>query len=350
MHKSTQKSIIRQWQRYYASIGLPEDIYNTYIWYASGLMANDAVVIFDFEHLCKLLGLEPNYVASIIYRPERHYREFKIPKRLGGIRTITAPYPALKEVQRWINKNILEKQQVHKNAHGFTPKRSIFTNVSEHINGKMMLKMDMKDFFPSIGKNRVVQVFRTIGYEKHVAYFLASICCSYDCLPQGAPTSPMLSNIIARHMDNRLSAMARQFNISYSRYADDMTFSGNQISSKFIEYVERIILDCGFENNKQKTRLYKEHGNKILTGISLRDGHMRLPRNRRRELSKEIHYILKYGVDSHLLRMKNKRINYVQSMLGQINFWLQIEPNNQLAQKAKDYLKDVFKSQIRIND
>lgn len=350
MHKSTLNCIIRQWQRYYESIGLPEDIYSAYIEYASNLMAHDAAVIFDFGHLCKLLALEPSYVSSIIFGPERHYREFKIPKRSGGIRTITAPYPALKEVQRWINRNILEKQLVHKNVHGFTPKRSIFTNVSEHINGKMMLKMDLKDFFPSIGKNRVVQVFRTIGYEKHVAFFLASICCSYDCLPQGAPTSPMLSNIIARHMDNRLSAMSGKFNISYSRYADDITFSGNQITAKFIEYVKRIVSECGFEINQQKTRLYNEHGNKILTGISLRDGYLRLPRNRRRELSKEIHFILKYGVDSHLLRMKHRRINYVQSLLGQVNFWLRIEPDNQLALKAKNYLTNVFKSQIRIND
>jgi retron-type reverse transcriptase len=167
--------------------------------------------------------------------------------------------------------------------------------------------MDLKDFFSSIPINWVIQVFKDIGYTNDVAFCLASICCLEDALPQGAPTSPALSNIVASYMDKRLYKFCQEYGYKYTRYADDIAISGNYISPSFIETVNGIIEDCHFVVNKKKTRLYGENGNKIITGISLANNEVRVPRGYRRELEQTIYYILKYGYDAHVNRNKIRK-------------------------------------------
>ena len=341
MHISQYNKIFAQWRQTFQILMPDEDSQEACLDYVSNLLRHDACVIFDFTHLCSLLGLDASYVASITNAPEAHYREFEIPKHSGGTREITAPHYSLMRVQRWIYNNILKKQPVHSCAHGFLHKRSIVTNVKYHLEGQYMLKLDLKDFFPSISKGWVIQVFRNIGYERMVALYLASICCYEDALPQGAPTSPAISNIVCRHLDTRLYNLAKRFNLHYTRYADDLAFSGDSLSPKFIQYVSDIIEGCGFELNREKIRLYSPKDKKILTGIQLKNGKMQLPRQKKRVYKQNLYYAMRYGIDAKMNK-EMKTSDAVATLLGQANFWRMIEPDNEFAQKASKRLNQLY--------
>lgn len=333
------------WLQHYEQAGIEASLVAVYMEYVDKLLLQDMPVIFDLKHLCLLLGVKKEYLCSVIYSPEQHYRHFSIKKHSGGLREITAPYYSLKQMQRWILDNILSNIKVHRCAHGFKPKKSILTNVKVHVNQEDLLKLDLKDFFPSIGKNFVINVFQEIGYTNDVAFYLASICCYDDALPQGAPTSPALSNIVSRFMDNRLYKLARKFDYRYTRYADDMGFSGTGIKPVFIDYVTRIINECGFRVNEEKQRLYHVNGNKILTGISLSNGVLRLPRKTRRNWGKDFYYINRYGLESHVLKTEIRNIHYIQTLKGRLDFWRMVEPDNKLVQQSLEIIKGYYSSQ-----
>ena len=321
---------------------MTEDVREALLNYVGNLLSHKACVILDAEHLAKLLYIENETLFAIINGTERFYRTFEIKKKSGGMREIRAPYPSLKTIQQWIYEYVLKKQYVHGCAHGFRPRKSIVTNAKSHVENKCLLKLDLKDFFPSIKINKVVQVFKEIGYTKTVSWLLATICCLDDELPQGAPTSPALSNIVARHMDKRLYRLAKNFGYRYSRYADDISFSGEDIPTAFIKYATDIIEDCGFTVNPKKVRLYKEKDNKILTGVALKNGVIKLPREKRREYEQEIYYTLKYGVNTRIKGEYNNFSTYILSILGKANFWLMLEPDNQFVKDAIPQLKQLY--------
>lgn len=346
MNKIQLSKEIKRWKDFYIKRGIPPKLYEIYLNYATPLLEKDLPVIYDFEHLYRLLGINKSLLAAMVNSPEAFYRTFSIPKRSGGVRTITAPHESLKTIQSWIYSNILAKTKVSKCAHGFMTKRSIVTNAQCHVHKKYLLKLDLQDFFPSIPKSFVVQVFHKFGYTNRVSGYLSSICCYEECLPQGAPTSPMLCNIIAFHMDNRLNGLAKSYYYKYTRYADDLAFSGTHISISFVDKVSKIIEECGFRLNKNKIRLYNERGSKILTGVSIANGKLSLPRDYRRSLTQELYYIQRYGLNGHVRHNKIKNPHYLESMLGKVNYWLMIEPNNENAQMYRDYLSRIYKQKF----
>lgn len=335
----TKKEQIKKWRIYFENRQIKKETYEQYIEYIDVLLNNNVPIIFNFDHLCLLQGRTNEYLASVINSSENHYREFSIKKRSGGLRTITAPYPALLEMQYWIYENILKTIPINPSAHGFTYKKSIITNSSIHKGQKQLLKVDLKDFFPSININRIIYIFKQLGYPNNVAFYLSSICCYENYLPQGAPTSPSLSNLVSRKLDSRLIKLAKKFNLKFTRYADDLTFSGDLIPTKFIEYIESIIKDEGFEINDSKTRLYKNKGKRIVTGISVADNEIKVPRNYKRKLKLELNFIKKYGLESHLSKKKIRKHNYLFSIAGKVNFWLSVEPKNNYAIESKKMLE-----------
>lgn len=336
------QNTVMEWDSFFTSCGVEEVFKEKYMEYVSGLLSKKLPPIFDFHHLSGLLGVSEDFLAAAVHAPESFYRTFEIPKHSGGKREITAPYPSLKYVQTWIYKNILSQAKVHGCAHGFIYKRSILTNASMHAHQRYMLKMDLKDFFPSIPKEWVIQLFNSLGYEGQVSYFMASLCCYEDALPQGSPASPAISNIVAMHLDRRLYRLAKRFDLRYSRYADDIAFSGEAISPQFIKYASDVITDCGFKVNLSKTRLYGEKGNKIITGISLSTGVPRIPRHYRRQLEKELHYVDKYGLEGHMSHAKIKNPRYLESLIGRVGFWLMIEPDNVFARQMQGKLNRIL--------
>lgn len=342
MTPTEKKNLLKNWEEYYLHIGIPKDMRKTYLRYVENILNHNATIIFDLEHLSRLVGVDIIYLRKVIFSPKSFYRTFEIPKRSGGNRVITTPYQTLKHIQRWIYNNVLSGQKVHTYVHGFRPKRSIVTNVGQHTSGRYLWKIDLNDFFPSIKKEMVVQVFRQIGYTKEMSFFLASLCCLDDCLPQGAPTSPVLSNIVAKHMDNRLAKIAKNYHCRYTRYADDMAFSGNSLPLSFQVLVCNVIQECGFTINMQKTRVYGARACKILTGIRIQDGSLRLPKEKRRELSQIMYYIRRYGYDSHVGKLKIREINYLPSLIGRMIFWKQIEPENAFVKSSLEMLYSIY--------
>lgn len=322
------------WKSGFEKSGLKPEITEEYLSYLKPLLKNNVPIIFDFNHLCLLLGRNQAYLASVINSNISHYREFEIPKRSGGKRTISAPYPALLECQSWIYENILSKIKIHSSAHGFTFKKSIISNSKVHIGQNHFLKIDLKDFFPSITINQVITIFKSLGYTHKVSFYLSSICCYGDVLPQGAPTSPMLSNIVAKSLDNRLMRYSKRFNLKYTRYADDLAFSGDSIPVKHIYYITNIINSCGFTVNEKKTILQQDKHRRIITGISIADDFIRVPREYKRKLKLEIHCIRKHGLLGHMRKHKIKNPDYLLSIIGKIHFWLSVEPDNKYARQA----------------
>lgn len=342
-HSAFLMTDARAWNAYFSDVGLPEDVRNRYVDYISPLIEKKIPVIFEFAHLALLLGKQRSYLASVINNPGAHYREFVIRKRNGGARKISAPYPSLLDCQRWVDTKILLNLPSHGAAHGFRRNRSILTNANEHKGADAVLKMDLENFFPSIGIERVIKVFLRAGYAPNVAFYLARICTNNNCLPQGAATSPALSNCIAFYLDIRLSALAKAAELRFTRYADDLTFSGPRIPASLIQHVETVINGCGFRVNNNKTRLITGTRRRIVTGVDVSGDTLSIPRDYKRRLKQELHYISKFGYLSHIAKKKIRDPIYLLRLRGRLAFWLQVEPHNSTAQQGMLLLRDLLK-------
>ncbi|WP_163831073.1 retron St85 family RNA-directed DNA polymerase [Spartinivicinus ruber] len=245
---------------------------------------------------------------------ELHYRRFTIPKKDGSDRAIWAPKTLLKQAQYWINDNITRKLIVHGAAHGFIPGRSILSNAEVHTNSKIILKMDLENFFPTITLKRVKGLFRKAGYREQIATLLALLVTEAPrevvedqnktyfvsmgprCLPQGAPTSPMITNALCLKLDRRLTGIAEKYGWRYSRYADDLTFSlpdGKDKQpnlGKLMHVIKQIVKDEGFIIHPEKTRITRKGGRQKITGLVVNgQGTPRVPQKTKRELRAAIH-------------------------------------------------------------
>lgn len=304
--------------------------------YSQQLESKGFPVIYGSAHLSQILNLDPWCLAGMINRTDYYYYSYEIPKRSGGMRKISAPNPALSSVQQWILDNILCKIEVREVAVGYRKGKSIVDNAIPHIGKEKVLKMDLKDFFPSITLNRVWYVFRNCGYTKKISYYLAALCCLDGCLPQGACTSPALSNIIAKRMDARLMGMCAKFNISYTRYADDLTFSGERLPVRWIDYVSDIVHNERFKVNDEKTKLIRRGAQKVITGISISQDELKIPRKYKRSTRQEVYYVLKYGIINHQEHIgKRFDVIEVERLIGKLCYWKSVEPENSF---IKEYL------------
>lgn len=259
----------------------------------------DIPVFCNLEELRKKIGINKKFFYKVLYSNDRLYKEITIPKRNGGSRVLNVPNTALKGMQRWILDNILYKVQSEPSATGFIPMKSIVLNASIHLRKEYILKMDIKDFFPSIDFRKVRSLFFELGYNNEVATALANICVFRNQLPQGAPTSPYLANLVCRELDKRIYNLCRKYRLSYTRYADDITISGNSKIFRIKGTVEKIILSYQFLLNNEKTIFLKPGDRKRVTGIIVNEK-LSVPRSITRNLRKEIYFIKKFGLEEHL--------------------------------------------------
>ncbi len=247
-----------------------------------------------------------------------HYQRFRIPKKTGGERQISAPMPRLKRAQYWILDNILARVPVHPAAQGFVPGRSILTNAAPHVGRGVVVNLDLKDFFPTLTWKRVKGKFRGLGYPEAVATVLALICTEPDVdeieldgqrlyaargprrLPQGAPTSPALTNLICLRLDKRLSGLAAKLGFTYTRYADDMTFSASgeaaAKASVLLKFVGEIVAAEGFTVHPDKTRVMRAHSRQEVTGLVVNE-RIAVPRDTLRRFRALLHQIEAGGPD-----------------------------------------------------
>lgn len=309
--------------------------------YAKELFEKGLPIIYNQEHLCKLLGYDNKYVYSLSNDSFKFYRKFTILKKNGKERVINEPLPSLKEIQNWILKEILNNIQVSPYAKAYIKNKSIKDNARFHKKQNKVLSIDLQDFFPSIEFNRVLNVFRKSGYRENVAVMLANICCLDGSIPQGSPTSPALSNIIASKLDYQIVKYIEDSKIRYTRYADDLTFSGNFNEGNLIKNIERIVNNQGFFINNEKTRVRTRNQRQEVTGIVVNEK-MQIERAIRRRIRSDVYYIQKYGLHSHINKIGEKRTNYIYHLIGLASYILFINPYDL---KMKNYV-EILKSEL----
>lgn len=293
-----------------------------------------------------LLGVEVNRLEEILNNVSGHYQEFWMRKRSGGYRMISAPDEDLQAIQSTIYSRILSSVTiVHPAAVGFRCGRSVVDNAAPHLGKRYVLKMDIHDFFGSIRSPRVRQTFKKIGYPENVSKVLGALCCLHRHLPQGAPTSPALSNIVGYEMDRKLSALAAEYGLTYTRYADDLTFSGDVFpKEQIIPQVKRIIRDEKFEPNHKKTHFMNQSSRKIITGVSVASGvKLTIPKSKKREIRKNVYFILTKGLAEHQRRIGSHDPAYLKRLIGMLCYWRAIEPDNTYASDSIAALKRLEK-------
>ncbi len=332
---------LNAWHQYFLNHhSLSHDEVNELMLYASNLVKKKLPIIYDLKHLALLTGINETTMEKIIFCNEKYYRTFTIPKKgeKDTYRSINTPYPSLKYIQDWIKKHLLSHIDISEAAHGFYKQRSILTNAKRHKESNVILNVDIKDFFPSIHQRRILGFFKSLGYTKKVSFYLSSLCCLNSSLPQGSPTSPILSNIITKHLDKRLNGYCEKKNLIYTRYADDITISSisEELPPDLFCILNYIILDEGFVLNKKKTRLaYKCKHKRIVTGIIIDEkGNLRPPRWFREKVKQEAYFIQKHGLIDHLNHLHSKGIKQdISAFNGKIAFWKMISPQDKELQK-----------------
>lgn len=287
------------------------------------------------------LVVKKDTLIDILRDTSDYYSHFKLSKRSGGFRTISAPDKTLLNIQKTIYKRILLSVNVHSASMGFRPNISVAHNAKAHLGNKQILKVDIADFFGSIKKYRIIKAFEKIGYPTNISQVFAELCTLEGKLPQGAATSPALSNIIAYDMDVKLASIAQKNNLTYSRYADDLTFSGEDISFEpTLSEIDRIIREEKFVIQQKKTHFLTEKKRKIVTGISVSSGKkLMIPKAKKREIRKNVHYILTKGLVEHQRFVGSTDPSYMKRLMGHLNFWLMVEPDNEYAKKSIEALK-----------
>jgi RNA-directed DNA polymerase len=248
------------------------------------------------------------------------YVNFEIPKKTGGKRTITAPDKFLKKVQRRINLLLTLFFEPKSAAHGFLEDRSIVTNAKIHVGKKYLLNVDLKDFFPSIHFGRIKAVFQLpifgvhpkhlpldgnnlealfkFGLKPEFAQIISNFCCYESRLPQGAPTSPIITNIVSQRLDYKLVKLAKEYHCFYTRYADDISFScdKNRFKEEFLNKLDEVIKSEGFLINEKKSRIQKKAVRQEVTGITVNEK-LNLPRSYVRKVRAALHNWEKQGYE-----------------------------------------------------
>jgi hypothetical protein len=287
-----------------------------------------------------------------------HYNRFKIAKKTGGFRLISAPSPRLKKTQTWILENILNNVEINSKAHGCVQEKSIKTNAELHVGKSVVINQDLKNFFPSISYQRVLGAFKSLGYSGQVSTILALICTEPEVvevrledktyysqkgerfLPQGSPCSPAISNIICRKLDKRLEGLANKYKYTYSRYVDDITFSGGKEELKYIsailKYSKKIVKAENFRLHPDKLRIMKRGGKQEVTGVVVNQK-TNIDKREYKRFKALIFQIEKDGIQGKNWK-GNKKI--LPAIHGYANFIHQINP--ELGAKIKPRVKSIL--------
>ncbi|MFK7049058.1 reverse transcriptase family protein [Flavobacterium davisii] len=319
--------------------------------YSEVLASKNLPVIYNSYHLAGLVGYKHSYLSRAIISTDFFYRKFKIQKKNGKYREISEPLPGLKEIQYFILKEILYKQKVSKYCKSYIPKKKFREYLKYHSNEKQVLTLDIKDFFPSIKYEFIYTYFMNLGYARDVSYFLATLCSyvpkapkgektdlSKRFLPQGAPTSPYLSNLILSNFDDLVAKYCNENKLKYTRYADDMTFSGDIIQKdELISFVQSELNKIGLKLNIDKINFMKQNVPQIVSGVII-NKKVQLTKEDRNKIRNVMYYISKFGLEDHLNRTNEKRDYFVFHLLGKIQYGLSLNPNDHELKRYKEIL------------
>ncbi len=302
---------------------------------------------------------------------ENCYTLRKLPKKSGGTRLICEPSLPLKRIQQGILPLLSGGESRYATA--YTVGKSVRDNALPHLGQPLVVKLDISDFFGNI---TFPQVFRAIdkalqasplagrhylnaddracienkNYNSVLSFYFAKYCTRGGALPQGAPTSPVLSNLVFAPMDEIIGGYCKKRHIAYTRYSDDMTFSGTFNPFSLIDFIRHILAVNGFELNDKKTKILGPGCRRKITGAVVNEK-LQATREYRRKIRQEMYYVQKYGLDSHLGHSATKAApeEYRDQLLGRIGFVLQLSPENTEFQQYKQWITDKAKESRRLN-
>ncbi len=274
----------------------------------------------NFGEIAGAMQVEPRELTWLCYHRGAssidHYHRFQIPKKRGGMRQVSAPKTKLRAAQRWVLEEILAKLPVHAAAAAFVPGTSTVQNAARHQGKALIMRVDLKDFFPSIDFKRVKNFFQNLGYNAGCATVFALLCTESPRvavtldeqkrhvavgdrrLPQGACTSPALSNLICRHLDARLSGLCARRGFNYSRYADDLVFSSDDARADvgaLLGLVGKIVADEKLVVNKEKTLVMRGQNRQSVTGLVVNAQDGAAPRVSREDLRRFRAFLHDFG-------------------------------------------------------
>lgn len=273
---------------------------------------------------------------TISNHPEKYYEKKYILKKDGTKRVLLVPSNSLKSIQRNILNHVLKGLKVSKYACAYVPGKSLKDNVYAHVGQKIILKLDIKNFFQSITFDQLYSVLPNTIFPPSVKVLLLKLCTYEDYLPQGAPTSPYLSNLVMKNFDNYIGEYCCRRNISYTRYSDDLTFSGDFIVLELKNKVEGFLDVMGFSLNEEKVKVLRSHQRQNVTGLVV-NTQLHVSKQYLKKISQEMYYIQKYGVDNHN-QFTHQNVSYA-SLLGKVNYVLSVDPNNLEFKNYQKYLK-----------
>ena len=347
-------------------LGLPEDLLDTSIAHSDKVINSRYGLpsILSLKHLSERTGINYRKLRKYVTRRDYDaYKKFSIRKRSGGRRFIKIPAPPLMGIQKWINEFILKDIPVHPASHAFKTGSSILKCATKHCGAKWLIKVDIMDFFESVSEIQVFRIFKELGYQPLVAFELARLCTIatpwrsprkfyenwwvkkynksipeysqnlLDYLPQGAPTSPLLSNLIMHNHDAELSKIARKYGLVYTRYSDDLIFSTrskmfNRVTAKeVVQKVYGILSRAGFRPQYRKTKIIPPGSKKIVLGLNVDGAVPRLQKEFKDRLRQHLYYLEKLGPIEHANRREFDSVWGMKCHIkGLIDYANMIEP------------------------
>lgn len=282
-------------------------------------------------------------IYSISNNIEKNYKVYKIKKRNGKYRTIYEPNSMLKQIQKQILINILNNKSISKYAKAYHKGISLKDNAIPHINKKIILKLDIKNFFENISFLDVYNSCFSIEYFPKSVGFILTYLCTYDNhLTQGSPTSAYISNLIMKEFDEEIGNWCNINDISYTRYSDDMTFSGNFNPSELIIKIRKMLYKLGLELNNDKIHIVNKSQSQSVTGIIVNEK-LQVNAKYRNKIRQEIYYIKKFGLKSHLNKcnINVNKLKYLDKLYGRILYVLQINKLDQEFLKYKKFIEEL---------
>ncbi len=311
-------------------------------------------------HIAQAMGITVNELRFLAFSRRTskttHYVRFSIPKRSGGERQISAPMPRLKAAQRWILDNILTRLEPHPAAHGFRKDRSIVSNARPHLASDVVVNVDLEDFFPTVSYKRIKGLFRCLGYSESAATVFGLLCTEPETveveldgvtyhvslgqrfLPQGSPASPALTNLICRRLDRRLQGVAKKLQFTYTRYADDLTFSASgpaaQHVGRLLRQVCWVVDKEGFAVHPDKTRVLRRSRRQEVTGVVVNGEKPSIDRKTMRRFRAVLFQIEKDGPEGKRWG-RGGDVDVISSIHGYASYVVMVDPERGKALLAR---------------
>ena len=291
------------------------------------------------------LGIKARTLYAVSNSLDRHYRQVRLEKHDGSFRLLSVPDPVLKIIQKKITLVLLSQVEVSPYATAYRPGGSTAANALPHVKKDVVLKLDIHHFFDNILYSDVKEkAFPPEKYSEPIRVLLSMLCYYNDGLPQGAPSSPAISNIVMKDFDERVGAWCENHGVNYTRYCDDLTFSGNFDYDEVARFVTDELRKEGFFLNAKKTHVARNTSKQTVTGLVV-NKKLNVPTAYRRAIRQEIYFCRKYGVEEHLRRSGKDCTarEYISVLCGKVSYVLSVCPGNEEFVQYREYLShEVF--------